>query len=140
MFERASINRAFTCLLVALLTLAAATSVYAQSSGLIVEKKVFELPSYTTVAGVAIKNVRIGWEAAGTLNADRSNAILITHFFSGTSHTFGRYSPSDETAGYWDSLIGPGRSRRTAAFFRYHPRVLIAPPSAQASFVRERVG
>jgi homoserine O-acetyltransferase len=54
-----------------------------------VEKKTFEMPSYTTAGGPTIKNVRIGWESYGTLNADRSNAILITHFFSGNSHAAG---------------------------------------------------
>ena len=38
----------------------------AQSGDLIVEKKTFVLPSYTTVAGETIKSVKIGWEAAGT--------------------------------------------------------------------------
>jgi homoserine O-acetyltransferase/O-succinyltransferase len=84
---------------------------------LIVEKKTFELPSYTTVAGAVIKNVKIGWEAAGTLNADKSNAILITHFFSGTSHAFGKYAASDKTAGYWDSIIGPGKAIDTNKYY-----------------------
>ena len=62
----------------------------AQSADIIVEKKTFEMPSYATVAGETIKSVKIGWEAAGTLNADRTNAILVTHYFSGTSHAFGK--------------------------------------------------
>jgi hypothetical protein len=37
--------------------------------------------------------------AAGVLNADKSNAILITHFFSGTSHAFGKYKADDKVAG-----------------------------------------
>jgi homoserine O-acetyltransferase len=81
----------------------------AQSADLIVEKKTFTLPSYTTVGGATIKDVKIGWQAAGTLNADKSNAILITHFFSGTSHAFGKYAASDKAAGYWDGIIGPGK-------------------------------
>ena len=89
----------------------------AQSSDLIVEKKTFELPSYTTVAGATIKSVKIGWESAGTLNADKSNAILITHYFSGTSHAFGKYAPSDATAGYWDAIIGPGKAIDTRKYF-----------------------
>jgi homoserine O-acetyltransferase len=36
----------------------------AQSGDVILEKKTFELPSYTTVAGEIIKSVKIGWEAA----------------------------------------------------------------------------
>src|SRR5262249_31382359 len=84
---------------------------------LIVQKKTFELPSYTTVAGVTIKGVKIGWEAAGTLNADKSNAILVTHFFSGTSHAFGKYSADDKVPGYWDSIIGPGKAIDTNKYY-----------------------
>ena len=73
--------------------LLAAVVLNAQSADIIVEKKTFEMPSYTTVAGEKIKTVKIGWETAGTLNADKSNAILITHYFSGTSHAFGKYAP-----------------------------------------------
>jgi homoserine O-acetyltransferase len=89
----------------------------AQTSDLIVEKKTFELPSYTTVGGSTIKNVKIGWQAAGTLNAERSNAILITHFFSGTSHAFGKYTPGDKAAGYWDAIIGPGKAIDTNKYY-----------------------
>jgi homoserine O-acetyltransferase len=87
------------------------------SQDLIVEKKTFEMPSYTTVGGQTIKNVKIGWQAAGTLNADRSNVILITHFFSGTSHAFGKYKADDKVAGYWDSIIGPGKAIDTNKYY-----------------------
>jgi homoserine O-acetyltransferase len=90
---------------------------FAQSSDLIVEKKTFELPSYTTVAGETIKNVKVGWEAAGTLNADKSNAILITHFYTGTSHAFGKYAPADTLPGYWDAIIGPGKAIDTNKYY-----------------------
>ncbi len=101
---------------VSLLTLAPIAA-RAQTSDLIVEKKTFEMPSYTTVAGETIKNVKIGWEAAGTLNADKSNAILITHFFSGTSHAFGKYKADDKLAGYWDAIIGPGKLIDTDKYY-----------------------
>src|SRR5712691_4446150 len=104
---------AFVALLSALLPVAA----FAQSGELIVEKKTFELPSYTTVAGEIIKSVKVGWEAAGTLNADKSNAILITHFYSGTSHAFGKYAPGDNAPGYWDAIIGPGKAVDTNKYF-----------------------
>jgi len=84
---------------------------------LMVEKKVFELPRYTTVGNAAIRNLRIGWEAAGTLNAEKSNAILITHFFSGTSHAFGKYAAADSAPGYWDSIIGPGKPIDTNKYY-----------------------
>jgi len=93
----------------------AASSAFAQ--GLIVEKKAFSMPSYTTAGGATIKDVKIGWEAVGTLNADKSNAILITHFFSATSHAFGKYAESDKAAGYWDYLIGPGKVIDTNTYY-----------------------
>ena len=89
----------------------------AQTADLIVEKKVFELPLYTTAGGAALKNVRVGWQSAGRLNADRSNAVLITHFFSATSHAFGKYAPGDKAAGYWDAIIGPGKAIDTDKYF-----------------------
>src|ERR1700752_2011568 len=89
----------------------------ASAQDLIVEKKTFSMPSYKTEAGETIKDVKIGWQAAGTLNADRSNAILITHFFSGTSHAFGKYAASDRAAWYWDSLIGPGKLIDTDKYY-----------------------
>ncbi|MBR3192535.1 MAG: hypothetical protein IKF62_17300, partial [Bosea sp.] len=44
----------------------------ADAQELLVEKKVFELPSYTTQGGRTLKNVKVGWESYGTLNADKS--------------------------------------------------------------------
>jgi len=61
-----------------------------------VKKNSFEMPTYTTVGGKTIKNVRIGWEAYGTLNESRDNVILICHYFSGNSHAAGRYSAEDK--------------------------------------------
>ena len=97
----------------------------AQTGDLIVEKKTFEMPSYTTAGGVTIKNVKIGWEAAGTLNADKSNAILVTHFFSGTSHAFGKYATSDAVPGYWDAIIGPGKAIDTNKYYAISSDTLV---------------
>ena len=89
----------------------------AAAEGLIVEKKTFELPSYTTEGGKIIAPVKVGWESYGTLNADKSNAILIAHYFSGTSHAAGKYAESDAAPGYWDYLIGPGKAIDTNKYF-----------------------
>jgi homoserine O-acetyltransferase/O-succinyltransferase len=103
------------CVAVAMALAACPSSAFPQE--LIVEKKLFELPSYSTAGNATIKNLKIGWEAAGTLNADKSNAILITHFFSGTSHAFGKYAASDNVAGYWDSIIGAGKPIDTDKYY-----------------------
>src|SRR5262245_46849227 len=84
---------------------------------LITKKQDFELASFTTQSGRALKNVKIGWESYGTLNADKSNAILICHFFSGTGHAAGKYAEADKVAGYWDAIIGPGKAIDTNKYF-----------------------
>jgi hypothetical protein len=88
----------------------------AQEVGL-VEKKTFTLPSYTTVAGQAITNVRLGYETYGQLNARGDNAVFIAHFYSGTSHAAGKYKESDVLPGYWNAVIGPGKAIDTDKYF-----------------------
>jgi homoserine O-acetyltransferase len=83
-------------MLACLMLMASVLSSAAYAQDLATEKKTFELPSYTTVSGKTIRNVRIGWESYGQLNAAKSNAILVTHFFSGTSHAAGKYKPDDK--------------------------------------------
>ena len=82
-----------------------------------VEKKVFELASFATQSGRTLKNVKVGWESYGTLNAEKSNAVLICHFFSGTSHAAGKYAAADAAPGYWDAIIGPGKAIDTTKHF-----------------------
>ncbi len=83
----------------------------------LVKKQQFELPHFSTQSGVALKQVKVGWEAYGKLNADKSNVILITHYFSGTSHAAGKYRSTDAAPGYWDSIIGPGKAIDTSKFY-----------------------
>jgi len=83
----------------------------------IVEKKVFELPAYATVGGKTIKNVRLGYETYGTLNAAGDNAIFVAHFYSGNSHAAGRYKAADAAPGYWDPIIGAGKPIDTDRYF-----------------------
>jgi homoserine O-acetyltransferase len=84
---------------------------------LLTEKKFFSMAQYTTSAGKTIKNVRVGYETYGQLNAAGDNAVFVAHFFSGTSHAAGRYNADEKTAGYWDAIIGPGKAIDTNRFF-----------------------
>ncbi len=86
-----------------------ALPVAAQARGeLIVAKRSFEIPSFTTRAGAAEPNLRIVYQTAGTLNAAGDHAVLIAHFFSGNRHAFGRYG-AGQPAGYRGAIIGPGK-------------------------------
>ncbi|HUO54132.1 MAG TPA: homoserine O-acetyltransferase [Rhodoblastus sp.] len=84
---------------------------------LLTTKRRFELPELRTVGGATIRNVTVGYETYGELNAARDNAILVAHYFSGSSHAAGRYRPDDALPGYWDAIIGPGKAVDTDKYY-----------------------
>ncbi len=88
----------------------------AQSS-LLVKKQRFDIQNFQTFGGENIEQVSVGWESYGKLNKDKSNVILITHYFTGNSHAAGKYQESDTTTGYWDSIIGPNKAIDTNTYF-----------------------
>jgi homoserine O-acetyltransferase len=130
-------RRAFTALAALILAFVAGA---AEAQDLIVEKKTFELAAFTTQSGRTLKNVKVGWESYGTLDAEKSNAILICHFFSGNSHAAGKYAAADAAPGYWDAIIGPGKAIDTGKYFvlasdtlvnlgAYDPKVVTTGPA-----------
>ena len=84
---------------------------------MIVEKQRITIPELRLLCGVTLKNVPAGYETYGRPNAARDNAILVCHYFSGTSHAAGRYRTDDAKPGYWDEIIGPGKAVDTNTFF-----------------------
>ncbi|SEA08126.1 E22 family MetX-like putative esterase [Alkalimonas amylolytica] len=87
------------------------------TQAMLVEKQRFEIAKFTTENGQLIAPVQVGWEAYGQLNEAKDNVILITHFFSGSSHAAGKYSEEDALPGYWDNIIGPGKAIDTDRFY-----------------------
>ncbi|MDC2865067.1 alpha/beta fold hydrolase [Bacillus sp. BP-3] len=83
---------------------------------LYVQKQVFRLKKYTFENGASIP-IQIGYETYGTLNHEKSNAILVCHYFSATSHAAGKYTEQDLVPGWWDALIGPGKAIDTNKYF-----------------------
>jgi len=57
------------------------------------------------------------YETYGTLNAARSNAILICHALSGNHHVAGSYADNPKNLGWWDNMVGPGKPVDTRRFF-----------------------
>lgn len=69
-------------------------------------------------SGATLEGFTLAYETYGTLNADRSNAILICHALSGDSHVAGYYTADpDERAGWWDEAVGSGKMFDTDHFF-----------------------
>lgn len=84
---------------------------------LLTQKQVHTMTDFRMFNGESLKEVKLGWESYGKLNAGKTNAILITHYFTGTSHAAGKYDQNDPTSGYWDSIIGPNKAIDTNKFF-----------------------
>jgi len=53
--------------------------------------------------------ITLAYETYGTLNKDKSNAILALHALSGDAHAAGVHKGQDDT-GWWDNMIGPGKA------------------------------
>src|SRR6476620_5569441 len=74
-------------------------------------------------AGVELSPFQIAYKTYGTLNADRSNAILVCHALTGDHHVA---SPNPVTgkSGWWETMVGPGRPIDTERYFVICPNVL----------------
>ena len=68
-------------------------------------------------AGKTLASYELVYETYGTLNADRSNAVLVCHALSGSHHVAGLYGDDPKTVGWWDNMIGPGKAVDTDRFF-----------------------
>ena len=71
----------------------------------LVEKKFFTFASPPNEMclenGARLGPLTLAYETYGTLNRDRSNAILVCHALSGDSHAAGYYSEDDPRPGWW---------------------------------------
>ncbi len=87
----------------------------------LVEKKYFTFGDASQ--GMPLENggsfgpVTIAYETVGTLNAKKSNVILILHALTGDSHAAGYYSEDDPKPGWWDIMVGPGKGIDTDKYF-----------------------
>jgi len=67
--------------------------------------------------GAKLGPITLAYEVYGTLNEDKSNAVLILHALSGDSHVAGYYHEDDEKPGWWDNMVGPGKGIDTDKYF-----------------------
>jgi homoserine O-acetyltransferase/O-succinyltransferase len=73
-------------------------------------------------SGKSMRAYDLTYETYGTLNADKSNAVLVCHALNASHHVAGVYAHADaklqeKSAGWWDNMIGPGKPVDTDHFF-----------------------
>ena len=68
-------------------------------------------------SGASIRAYDLRYETYGTLNADRSNAVLVLHALNASHHLAGLYEGQQKSDGWWDNMIGPGKPLDTNRFF-----------------------
>ena len=73
-------------------------------------------------SGKSIREYSLSFETYGKLNADKSNAVLVCHALNASHHVAGVYTNEsgeieEKSTGWWDNMIGPGKTLDTDHFF-----------------------
>jgi homoserine O-acetyltransferase len=89
----------------------------------IVESNTVRFDSLPLDNGALLTPVEVAYESYGRLNAEKSNAILVLHAFTGDAHAAG-ISHEDGKPGWWDNMIGPGKAFDTNQYFVFCSNVL----------------
>ena len=91
-----------------------------------VKSHIFPLGDFTFHSGETLPNIQLAYETYGTLNADKSNSILLFHALTGSHHAHGfndnlpeagTFWQPENHQGWWDKMIGPGKPLDTERFF-----------------------
>lgn len=77
----------------------------------------------TLASGEQLERCEIAYTTHGTLNADKSNAILVCHALTGDQYMIGNH-PVTGKGGWWETLAGPGKPLDTDRYFLICANVL----------------
>jgi len=68
-------------------------------------------------SGASLHGYDLSFETYGQLNAAKTNAVLVCHALNASHHVAGSYAGQDNSEGWWDNMIGPGKPLDTNKFF-----------------------
>lgn len=68
-------------------------------------------------SGQTLPEYDLAIQTYGTLNAERSNAVLICHALNASHHVAGISADNPDEVGWWDNMVGPGKPVDTRVFF-----------------------
>lgn len=89
------------------------------SLGIVTPKAMHFASPLALQSGASIADYTLVYETYGTLNADRSNAVLVCHALNASHHVAGVHIDAEgrKTVGWWDNMVGPGKPLDTDHFF-----------------------
>ena len=87
------------------------------SVGLVTPQRMHFAEPLALQSGASLRDYTLVYETYGTLNADKSNAVLVCHALNASHHVAGEYAGQDKSEGWWDNLVGPGKPLDTDRFF-----------------------
>jgi homoserine O-acetyltransferase len=88
-----------------------------QSVGVVSPQTMRFAAPLTLSSGARLAQYELRYETYGTLNAARSNAVLICHALNASHHVAGTYADQARSTGWWDNMVGPGKPIDTRRFF-----------------------
>jgi len=94
---------------------AAHTGKPANALGLVVPERMHFAEPLPLRNGSQLTGYDLMVETYGTLNAERSNAVLICHALNASHHVAGVHAEGE--VGWWDNMVGPGKPVDTDRFF-----------------------
>ncbi len=92
------------------------TAINTPTLGVIEPQQYTHKHSIELASGKILPEYQLVYETYGTLNAQKSNGVLICHALSSDHHAAG-YHANAEKPGWWDYYIGPNKVLDTNKFF-----------------------
>jgi homoserine O-acetyltransferase len=90
---------------------------FMNSIGIVTPQSLFFKEPLALQSGASLSDYTLVYETYGTLNADRSNAVLVCHALNASHHVAGTYEGQARSQGWWDNMVGPGKALDTNRFF-----------------------
>ena len=87
------------------------------SIGTVTPQSMFFADALPLQSGARLAGYTLVYETYGTLNAARSNAVLVCHALNASHHVAGNYADAPDNTGWWDNLVGPGKPLDTDKLF-----------------------
>ena len=88
-----------------------------ESIGIVAPQRMHFPEPLALSSGASLAGYDLMVETYGTLNAARSNAVLVCHALNASHHVAGVYADEPRNVGWWDNMVGPGKPLDTNRFF-----------------------